>query len=246
MGTVILPFQFEAQAVRVQLDSDGLPRFVAADVLAILSLDRKALERLDEDEKGVSSIHTPGGLQEMTVVGEPGLYSLVLGSRKPEAKRFKRWVTHDVLPTIRKTGGYLPAGATIESLPPSVAKQVGGIIKAVVHKEVTEALSHALPALIHGELSKQRTGLRHGATAGQIWHEHGLPVEGLRGYPSWFGNRLAERGCSMDEGSHAEMGGRKSRLFDPDKARVAMRNGLKTICEAYVKERRGQARLFAA
>ncbi len=62
------------------------------------------------------------------------------------------------------TGNQLPAGATLESLPPAVAKQVGGIIKAVVHKEVTEALSHALPALIHGELSKQRTGLRHGAT----------------------------------------------------------------------------------
>ena len=62
------------------------------------------------------------------------------------------------------TGSQLPAGATLESLPPTVAKQVGGIIKAVVRKEVTEALSHALPALIHGELSKQRTGLRHGAT----------------------------------------------------------------------------------
>ena len=62
------------------------------------------------------------------------------------------------------TGNHLPASPTLESLPPAVAKQVGGIIKAVVHKEVSEALSHALPALIHGELSKQRTGLRHGAT----------------------------------------------------------------------------------
>ena len=69
-----------------------------------------ATERLDNDEKGVSSIDTPGGKQEMSIVNEPGLYTLVLGSRKPEAKAFKRWVTHEVIPSIRKTGGYnLPA-----------------------------------------------------------------------------------------------------------------------------------------
>ena len=80
--------------------------FVAADVLAALALDRKALERLDDDEKGVNSIHTPGGEQEVTVVNESGLYGLILGSRKPQAKVFKRWVTHEVLPTIRRTGSY--------------------------------------------------------------------------------------------------------------------------------------------
>ena len=250
MGAAIIPFRFEAHAVRVQVDELGQPWFNASDVCAALDFGnpRQALEsHVDADDvQKLDTIDSLGRTQRANHVNESGLYALIIGSTKDTAKRFKRWVTHDVLPTIRKTGGYLPAGATLESLPPAVAKQVGGIIKAVVHKEVTEALSHALPALIHGEISKQRTGLRHGATAGQIWHEHGLPVDGLRGYPSWFGNRLAERGCSMDEGSHAEMGGRKSRLFDPDKARVAMRNGLKTICEAYVKERRGQARLFAA
>ena len=66
-----------------------------------------AVERLDDDEKGVSSIYTPGGTQEMSIVSESGLYSLVLGSRKPEAKAFKRWITHDVIPSIRKTGGYV-------------------------------------------------------------------------------------------------------------------------------------------
>ena len=92
----------------------------------------------------------------------------------------------------------------------------------------------------------QRTGIRHGVTAGQVWHEHGLPTEGLRGYPSWFGNRLAERECSMNNGSHSEMGGRRSRLFDPDKARAAMKAGLRAICEKYIQDRRGQGRLFAA
>ena len=61
---------------------------------------------VDDDEKGVGSIDTPGGPQEMSTVNEPGLYSLVLRSRKPEAKEFKRWLTHEVLPQIRKTGRY--------------------------------------------------------------------------------------------------------------------------------------------
>ena len=66
-----------------------------------------AMSRLDEDEKGVDSIYTLGGAQDLLIVNEPGLYSLVLGSRKPEAKAFKRWITHEVIPDIRKHGGYL-------------------------------------------------------------------------------------------------------------------------------------------
>lgn len=95
----------EGFAVRTIMKS-GDPWFVVADVLRTLDIDRSSLERLDEDEKGVDSINTPGGIQSMTIVSEAGLYSLVLGSRKPEAKPFKRWVTHEVLPAIRKTGGY--------------------------------------------------------------------------------------------------------------------------------------------
>lgn len=103
---VVHSFQFDQINLRVQTDSDGSPWFIAADVLFALELDRKALERLDDDERGVSSIHTPGGLQKVVIINEPGLYSLVLGSKKSGAKRFKRWVTHDVLPSIRKTGSY--------------------------------------------------------------------------------------------------------------------------------------------
>lgn len=87
---------------------DDEPWFVAADVCRALEVSnsRDAVARLDEDEKGVVLTDTPGGRQEMTIVNEPGLYSLVLGSRKPEAKAFKRWITHEVIPTIRKTGAY--------------------------------------------------------------------------------------------------------------------------------------------
>ena len=88
---------------------DGEPWFVAADVCRALEIanNRDALTRLEQDEKGVALTDTPGGAQEVTIVNEPGLYALVLGSRKPEAKAFKRWVTHEVIPSIRKTGAYM-------------------------------------------------------------------------------------------------------------------------------------------
>lgn len=91
---------------------DGEPWFVAADICKALEIanNRDALTRIDDDEKGVALADTLGGKQEVTIVNEPGLYSLVLGSRKPEAKVFKRWVTHEIIPTIRKTGGYVQAG----------------------------------------------------------------------------------------------------------------------------------------
>ena len=99
----------EFGSVRALLDGGGEVMFVARDVCGALSLGNvpMALSRLDDDEKGVSSIDTLGGPQQMATVTEAGLYSLVLGSRKPEAKAFKRWVTHEVLPAIRRDGGYM-------------------------------------------------------------------------------------------------------------------------------------------
>ena len=96
---------------------DGEPWFVAADVCKALELtnSRVAVDRLDADEKDVSSTDTLGGKQKMTVISESGLYSLVLGSRKPQAHAFKRWVTHDVIPSIRKHGAYATP-ATLEKM----------------------------------------------------------------------------------------------------------------------------------
>lgn len=97
--------------VRALLNKGGEPMFVAKDVCAALEIknSRDALARLDDDEKGVVLTDTPGGEQQMQAVNEAGLYVLVLGSRKPEAKAFKRWVTHEVLPALRRDGGYMVA-----------------------------------------------------------------------------------------------------------------------------------------
>lgn len=86
---------------------NGEPWFVAADVCRALDIAPTATRRLDDDEKGLRSTQTLGGMQEIVIINEPGLYSLVLGSRKPEAKAFRRWITHEVIPAIRKTGGYI-------------------------------------------------------------------------------------------------------------------------------------------
>lgn len=98
--------------LRAVKGDDGEPWFVARDVLAVLEVDRTALRKLDDDEKGVDSIHTLGGDQTATVVSEPGFYKLVLRSRKPEAKRFQRWVTHEVLPALRRDGAYVASDGT--------------------------------------------------------------------------------------------------------------------------------------
>lgn len=101
-------FNYSDKPVRTLL-KDGEPWFVANDVCNILDLSnpRMAVSRLDEDEKGVSIVDTPGGKQEVTVVSESGLYALILTSRKPEAENFKRWIRKEVIPSIRKHGAYM-------------------------------------------------------------------------------------------------------------------------------------------
>lgn len=92
------------------VERDGQPWFVAKDVCAALGLDQvsRAVSRLEKDEVTSSKVtDTLGRKQDTCLVNEPGLYSLVLSSRKPEARAFKRWVVHEVLPAIRRTGGYV-------------------------------------------------------------------------------------------------------------------------------------------
>lgn len=100
-------FEYQNSKVRT-VDMDGEAWFVLKDVCAVLGIsnNRMAADRLDDDEKGVSLIDTLGGKQEMVIVNESGLYHVILRSDKPEAAPFRRWVTNDVLPTIRKTGSY--------------------------------------------------------------------------------------------------------------------------------------------
>ena len=100
-------FNYEGNTVRTVM-KDGNPWWVLKDVCSVLDIgnSRDVMARLDSDEKGVDIIDTPGGKQEVSIINESGLYSVILVSRKPEAKKFKRWVTHEVLPSIRRHGLY--------------------------------------------------------------------------------------------------------------------------------------------
>lgn len=108
MGDLTKMFNYSGRQIRIVVMNEE-PWFVAKDVCEVLELDdaRKAVDRLDEDERILIPVtDSLGRTQETWAVNEAGLYSLVLGSRKPEAKQFKRWVTHEVLPDIRKHGIY--------------------------------------------------------------------------------------------------------------------------------------------
>lgn len=109
MAADVEVFNFPETGAEIRaLVLDDAPWFVAGDVCRVLGIANvpDAVGSLDEDEKGIASTDTLGGPQRVRIVNEPGLYSLILRSRKPEAKTFKRWVTHEVLPAIRQTGRY--------------------------------------------------------------------------------------------------------------------------------------------
>lgn len=119
MSAVELFTYADTQSVRVVRDAEGDPEFVAADVCRMLdhSNPSAAVAGLDSDERGLRNVETPSGAQHMVTVTEAGLYALIIRSRKPEAKAIKRWITHDVLPAIRKTGTYSRYPAQPTELP---------------------------------------------------------------------------------------------------------------------------------
>lgn len=115
MNDVTIFRKDEFGAVRA-VTLEGEPWFVAADVCRALGLGNSsmAISKLDEDERTLILIEGASNGLPVNAVNEPGLYSLVLGSRKPEAKAFKRWITHEVIPSIRKTGGYIAGQETMD------------------------------------------------------------------------------------------------------------------------------------
>lgn len=133
----VTPFSFEQYAVRT-IEQHGQAWFIASDVAAALEyrMASDMTRTLDDDEKGTQIVRTPSGDQEMLVINESGLYSAILRSRKASAKRFKKWVTSEVLPAIRKSGSYAaPAPRPLKALPGLSTDQqdaIKGLVKARV------------------------------------------------------------------------------------------------------------------
>jgi prophage antirepressor-like protein len=121
------------------------PWFIAADVCAALGVGNTgmAIGRLDDDEKGVISIDTPGGPQRVGIVSESGLYALILGSRKQQAKVFRKWVTSEVLPAIRRTGRYETTSPAPEpALLAGMQAQVGALQEQITARDTAIAKLH--------------------------------------------------------------------------------------------------------
>ncbi|WP_218973384.1 BRO-N domain-containing protein [Actinomyces wuliandei] len=107
-STTVTPFTYHDYTVRTLIDSEGATWFLASDVGDVLNLSNihSSLSRLDDDERGLHTMETPTSSHEVAIISEAGLYTLILRSRRPEAKAFRRWVTHEVLPQLRRTGAY--------------------------------------------------------------------------------------------------------------------------------------------
>lgn len=137
-------FDFQNLEVRVSIDDQGEPWFVAADVAGILGyrMASDMTRRLDPDEKGHALVRTPGGPQTMTTISESGLYEAVFGSSRQDARTFRRWVTGEVLPAIRRTGRYetAPAFELPQSLPEALR------LAADLEEQRAEAERRALQA----------------------------------------------------------------------------------------------------
>ena len=154
-STNVIPFNFGKQQVRTLLIDDQ-PWFVANDVSAALQYsEASAMTRhLDDDEKGLSIVQTLGGDQEMLVINQSGLYSAILRSRKTEAKRFKKWVTAEVLPAIRKYGRYEDQGK----------------MQTLIGQTIGTDGFHMLGAVVKGKVSSLPAPAQRRATA-KIWSQ---------------------------------------------------------------------------
>lgn len=170
MNNEIRKFDFRGASLRTLTDEAGEPWFVAKDVCDILEISNPsdALKRLDDDERSRFNLGRQG---ETNIVNEACLYVLVLGSRKPEAHEFKRWVTHEVLPQIRKTGGYIPATdadddmtilakavmigqRTMEAQKRKIASQQSRIVEPEPKARFADAVAASDGTCLVGELAK--------------------------------------------------------------------------------------------
>lgn len=145
----LTPFQFENHVMRTVVENNQT-WFVAKDVCDILEHSNvsKACANLDDDEKGITKSYTLGGVQELLTINESGLYALVLRSNKPQAKVFRKWVTNEVLPSIRKTGGYGQVNLTPE-LQTFLRATIANEVNAALHSKtnVSQILSTNEPSI---------------------------------------------------------------------------------------------------
>lgn len=162
---------------------DQEPWFVAKDVCECLAISkhRDAISRLDDDERGSLKVDTLGGKQEMATVNEYGLYSLVLSSRKKEAKEFKRWITHDVIPQIRKTGQYV---ADIPKTLPDALRAYANEVEE--HNKAKALIEEQKPKVLFADsVAASHTSILVGDLA-KLLHQNGVKDMGQKRLFNWL------------------------------------------------------------
>lgn len=174
MNNEIQQFDFRGASLRTLTDEEGEPWFVLKDCMSILDLGNptETVKMFDDDEFSTTEvIDSIGRRQQAYIISEPGLYRLVMRSRKPEAKEFQRWVTHEVLPAIRKTGGYIPTTdadddmtilakavmigqRTMEAQKQKIAEQQTRIVELEPKARFADAVAASDGTCLVGELAK--------------------------------------------------------------------------------------------
>lgn len=186
---------------------NGEPWFVGKDVAEILGYEspRSAVsKKVDAEDRGVSKMATPSGIQEMTLINESGLYSLILSSKLPTAKKFKHWVTSEVLPAIRKTGGYIPVNpgmSDMEVLARAVliSKKTIDVLKEKNKLLETENEVMKPKALFADAYAATKDGILVGAMA-KMLRQNGIEIGQNRLF-----RILRERGYLMKGGADKNM-----------------------------------------
>lgn len=174
MSGEIVPQVFTSKefgSIRAMRDANGEPWFVAADIAKALGyrMASDMTRRLDDDERGTRSVRTPSGKQFMTVITEAGMYSAILGSKVEGAKRFKRWVTHEVLPSIRKDGGYMVAK---DETPEQTMARAVLIAQKTIERQKAELEEMKPKAFFADSVSRSKTSVLVGVMA-KILNQNG-------------------------------------------------------------------------
>lgn len=244
MNNEIRKFDFRGAALRTLTDEAGEPWFVAKDVCAILEISNPsdALKRLDDDERSRFNLGRQG---ETNIVNEAGLYVLVLGSRKPEAHEFKRWVTHEVLPSIRKHGGYMVGQERMT--PEQMALASMRWLQSKVDEQAKQLKAQEGKVLFANAVETARTSILVGDFA-KILKSNGIDI-GQRRLFAW----LREHGWLIKaKGSSWNMPTQKAmdlHLFEVKETAISHSDGHTTINKTPKMTGKGQtyfAKLFLA
>lgn len=217
---------------------NGEPWLVGKDVAAALgySNPRKALaDHVEEEDKGVTKCDTLGGMQDATIINESGLYSLIFGSKLPNAQKFKRWVTSDVLPSIRKTGGYIAGQETMTDAE-LMAKAILVAQRQIEQKNAQIAEMHP-KALFADAVSASKSSILVGELA-KLLKQNGVDI-GQKRLFAW----LRDNGYLIKSGSSRNMPTQKGMelgLFEIKESTHLDSNGNNIICKTVKVTGKGQ------